>query len=130
LRCASDGEESDESFDETVLLEQSGQRVSLLQAYPHRGRLLQELSLYDYMSVVRLKRRGGTEGGRGLAELDSSWPPSRKWVQVIGKPGKHVVICLDGYLSMEFGDEDDRWYRRCVQSRIVAGIICYILVGK
>jgi len=115
LRRTSGGEESDESFDETVLLEQSGQRVSLVQAYPHRGRLLQELSLYDYMSVVRLKRRGGREGGRGLVELDSSWPLSRKWVQVICKPGKHVLICLDGYLSMEFGDEDDGWYRRCVQ---------------
>ena len=106
--------ESDESFDETVLLEESGQRASLVQAYPHRGRVLQELSLYDYMSVVRLKRRG-RDGARGLVELDSSWPLSRKWVQVLCKPGKHVVICLDGYLSMEFGDEDDGWYRRYVR---------------
>jgi hypothetical protein len=114
LRRAS-GEESNESFDETVLLGESGQRVSLVQAYPHRGRPLQQLSLYDYMSVVRLKQRGGRGGARGLVELDSSWPLSQRWVQALRKPGRHAVICLDGYLSMEFRGEDDSCYRRYVR---------------
>ena len=50
-------------------------------AYPHRGRPLQHLSVYDYMSVVKLKRKGDREGAPGLVELDISWPVSQKWVQ-------------------------------------------------
>jgi hypothetical protein len=45
----------DEGADEKVLLEEARQRISLVQAYPHHGRVLQELSLYDYLSVVKLK---------------------------------------------------------------------------
>lgn len=48
----------EESANETVMLEETRQRVSFLQAYPHRGQILQGLSLYDYMSVVKLKRKG------------------------------------------------------------------------
>ena len=58
LRCAGGVECPEETGEETVLLEEAGQRISFPQAYPHRGRFLQGLSLYDYMSVVKLKRKG------------------------------------------------------------------------
>lgn len=106
------GRECEESADETVLLEESGQRLSFVQAYPHRGELLQGLSLYEYISIVRLKRRGGDTGTRGEVRFDSAWSLSQKWVQVFRKPGKHAVVCLDGYLSMNFGEEDEGCHRR------------------
>jgi len=109
------GVDSEESVDEMVLLEESGQRISFVQAYPHRGRVLQRLSLYDYMSVVRLKRKVVGRGGRGDVHFDSSWSLSRRWVQAFRKPGKNAVVSLDGYLSMDFGEEDEVCYRRCVR---------------
>jgi hypothetical protein len=104
----------DEGADEKVLLEEAGQRISLVQAYPHRGRVLQELPLYDYLSVVKLKRKGKVIGARGEVEFDSAWPLSQTWVQVLRDPGKHAVVCLDGYLSMDF-NEDSELYRRYVE---------------
>ena len=45
-------DDRDQAVDERVLLEEAGERVSLLQAYPHRGEILRDLSLYKYMLVV------------------------------------------------------------------------------
>jgi hypothetical protein len=111
LRNASGGD-AQGLLEETVVLQQSGQRVGLLQAYPHRGDVLRQLSLYDYMSVVRLKRKGSGMGGHGDVELDAAWAPSQLWVQVLRKRGKHAVVCVDGYLSMDFSEEDDQCYKR------------------
>lgn len=114
LRCASGVESLDEEADETVLLEEAGQRIFFIQAYPHRGRVLQGLSLYDYMSVVKLKRKGKVAATRGEVEFDSAWPLSQTWVQVLRDPGKDAIVCLDGYLSMNFNDEE-LYHRRYVQ---------------
>ncbi|KAM6513724.1 hypothetical protein FALCPG4_016094 [Fusarium falciforme] len=111
LRRAAGGESLKEPVEETVLLGEDGQRVSLLQAYPHRGQLLEGLALYDYMSVVRLKRKG--QGAAwGEIELDSSWPLSRSWVQVLRRPRQHATLCFDGYLGMDFTEEDGSYHRR------------------
>ena len=101
--------------EETVLLEEAGQRTSFVQAYPHRGRLLQSLSFYDYMSVIKLKRKGKVAAGRGEMELDSAWPLSQTWVQVLRDLDKVAIVCLDGYLSMNFSDDDEMQYRRYVR---------------
>lgn len=114
LQCASGVECLDETGEETVLLEEAGQRISFPQAYPHRGRLLQGLSLYDYMSVVKLKRKGKAGASPGEVEFDSTWPLSQTWVQALRDPGKDAVVCLDGYLSMDFNEDDDMHYRRYV----------------
>ncbi|KAF4462717.1 ATP-dependent DNA helicase PIF1, partial [Fusarium albosuccineum] len=111
LRRAAGGESLKEPIEETVLLGEDGQRVSLLQAYPHRGRLLEGLALYDYMSMVRLKRKGqGVAWGE--IELDSYWPLSRSWIQVLRRPGQHATLCFDGYLGMNFTEEDGSYHRR------------------
>jgi hypothetical protein len=109
------GEEGlDETGEETVLLEEAGQKISFSQAYPHRGRILQGLSLYDYMSVVKLKRKGKIAGRWGEVEFDSTWPFSQKWVQALRDPGKHAMVCLDGYLCMDFSEDDETYYKRYV----------------
>jgi hypothetical protein len=115
LRCVGGRESEEESVDEAVMLEETGQRISFLQAYPHRGQILQDLSLYDYMSVVKLKRKGGKRRVWGETELDRTWPLSKTWVQVLRKPGKSALVCLDGYLSTDFNDETESCYRRCVR---------------
>jgi len=100
--------------DEMVLLEEAGQRIAFLQAYPHRGKLLQDLSLYDYVSIVTLKRKGNSHAAWGEVEFDSAWPFSKMWVQTLRRPGKQAAVCLDGYLSMKFAEDDENYHRRYV----------------
>ncbi len=45
-------------------------------------------------------------------EFDKAWPLSEMWVQVLRKPGEHAAVCLNGYLGMDFGEEDESCYRR------------------
>ncbi|KAM5348942.1 hypothetical protein ACJ41O_008765 [Fusarium nematophilum] len=70
------------------------------------------LSLYDYMSVVKLKRKSKGVGAWGEVQFDSSWPYSQTWVQALRKPGEHAVVCFDGYLSTDFSDEGEVYYKR------------------
>lgn len=100
--------------EENVLVEQCGERISLLQAYQHRGQVLQTLCLYDYMSIVKLKRRGRGTGRSGEIELEKNWLASRWWVQTLRKPGKHAMVCLDEYLSVDFGEQEGPCHRRWV----------------
>jgi hypothetical protein len=64
------------------------------------------------MSVAKLQRKNG--GGRvwGQVEFDERWPFSKTWVQVLRRPGKHAVVCFDGYLSVDFEEEEEAWYKR------------------
>ncbi|EJT67974.1 hypothetical protein GGTG_14449 [Gaeumannomyces tritici R3-111a-1] len=122
LRRAAGTDGLDELVDETVLLEEAGQRISLVQAYPHRGEILRDLSLYEYMSVVQLRRKDKNGAvARGGVRLDSAWPLSRTWAQSLRKPGRHAVVCLDGYLSMNFAEEDEVYYRRYVRPQTRGG---------
>jgi hypothetical protein len=111
LRCSA-GEDNEDAGEEAVMLEPGGERATFIQAYPHRGPKLAALSLYDYMTVVKLKRKRGGSGARVNLEFEEAWPLSETWVQVMRKPGEHAVVCVDGYLSMDFGEEDERCHRR------------------
>ncbi|KAH7464438.1 hypothetical protein FOMA001_g17470 [Fusarium oxysporum f. sp. matthiolae] len=112
LRRESGMEVADEPLEETVFLEEGGERISPVQAYPHRGKLLEGLSLYDYMSIVKLKRKGKGAGTRGEVQLDRSWHPSQIWVQALRKPGEHAVVCFDGYLSTDWSEVTEGYYKR------------------
>jgi hypothetical protein len=59
------GGATEDPIEQSVILEQTGQRITFVQAYPHRGAVLRKLSLYDYVSVVRLKRKRRGRGARG-----------------------------------------------------------------
>jgi hypothetical protein len=107
------GRDTEELPDETVLFGERGQRISFVQAYPNRGELLQTLPLYDYMAIMKLKRKGNNKRHvRDEIEFDGAWPLSKTWVQVLRKPGKHAVVSLDGYLSMDFDEEYELCHKR------------------
>ncbi|XP_044714684.1 PIF1 protein [Hirsutella rhossiliensis] len=70
LRRESGAATADGSVDESILVEEAGQRICRVEAYRHRGDVLRGLCLYDYISLVRLKRNDGDEArrlGRGPA---------------------------------------------------------------
>ena len=87
-----------------------------MHAYAHRGSVLKDLALYDYMSVVILKKKGKGVAGCREVEFDSSWPPSKEWVQMLRRPGQCAVVCLDGYLSMNFAEEDENYHKRYLRN--------------
>ncbi|KAM4060491.1 ATP-dependent DNA helicase PIF1 [Hirsutella rhossiliensis] len=108
LRRESGAAVADGSVDESILVEEAGQRICRVEAYRHRGDVLRGLCLYDYVSLVRLKRNERDEGPAGWGEVpfESGWAPGGRWAQVLRRPGKQATVCLDGYLSKDF-DEDD-----------------------
>ncbi|KAI7769388.1 hypothetical protein LZL87_013853 [Fusarium oxysporum] len=65
LRHTSGEEAADgDLMNDAVLVEQAGQRISYFDSYPHRGAVLRGLCLYDYMSLMMLKRRGNRRNER------------------------------------------------------------------
>ncbi|KJZ68006.1 hypothetical protein HIM_12602 [Hirsutella minnesotensis 3608] len=102
------------SMDESIVVEEAGQRISFAEAYHHRGDVLRGLCLYDYVSLVRLQRLGkdGSSGAWGEVPFESGWAPGKHWVQVLRRPGKHAVVCFDGYLSKAFDQDDESCHRR------------------
>ncbi|KJZ69967.1 hypothetical protein HIM_10638 [Hirsutella minnesotensis 3608] len=115
LRRESGAAIADGSGDESIVVEEAGQRICRVEAYRHRGDVLRELCLYDYVSLVRLKRNDGDERPAAWGEVpfESGWGPGSRWVQVLRRPGKQAMVCLDGYLSKDFDEEEEgSCYRR------------------
>ena len=98
--------------DDSVMLGDQGRKISLLEAYPHRGALLQRFSLYDYLSAVQLRRRGNAHGRWGEIEFSTDSPLAQVWVQQLRRPTELATVCLDGYLAMDFDEDDDVYHRR------------------
>ncbi|XP_044717365.1 PIF1-like helicase domain-containing protein [Hirsutella rhossiliensis] len=113
LRQESGTAVADVSVDESVAVEEAGERISFAEAYHHRGHVLRGLCLYDYVSLVRLQRVG-KDGCSGAWErcLESGWVAGKDWVQVLRRPGKHAVVCLDGHLSKDFEQDDEEQCHR------------------
>lgn len=121
LRESSGAAVADNAVDESIVVEEAGHRLGHVEAYQHRGEHLRDLCLYDYVSIVRLKRRSGSNEGAAVAwgevPFQDSWPPGKGWMQVLRRPGKQATVCLDGYLSKDFSkaEEDEGCYGRYVR---------------
>ncbi|KAM4066756.1 PIF1-like helicase [Hirsutella rhossiliensis] len=109
LRQESGTAVADVSVNESVAVEEAGERIGFAEAYRHRGHVLRGLCLYDYVSLVRLQRVGedGCSGAWGEVPFESGWVAGKDWVQVLRRPGKHAVVCLDGHLSKDFEQDDE-----------------------
>ena len=120
LRQASGSTVAGNVVDESIVVEEAGHRLGHVEAYHHRGQLLGDLCLYDYVSIVRLKRRDDRKeelaAAWGEVPFEDSWSPGRGWIQVVRRPGKQATVCLDGYLSKDLSkaDDDGACYRRYV----------------
>ncbi|KID81371.1 PIF1 protein [Metarhizium guizhouense ARSEF 977] len=133
LRVESGAATADGSVDESILVEEAGQRICRVEAYCHRGDVLRRLCLYDYVSLVRLKRidRDERQATWGEVPFESGWAPGRGWVQVIRRPGKQAIVCLDGYLSKDFDDDDeDSCYRRAAVQHLALFVPWQSFVGE
>lgn len=115
LRVASGMMESDSPIEDRVLFEEGGRRITFIEAYGHRGRLLQELSLYDYMCIVKLKRKSKRGACVDEVEFDGACTFSDVWTQQLRKPGQYAMVSLDGYLSMDFNEANEDCPARYVE---------------
>ncbi|KAH6870920.1 hypothetical protein B0T10DRAFT_195272 [Thelonectria olida] len=117
LRQSSGAAATDDTLDESVVVEEAGLRMSHVEAYQHRGELLHGLCLYDYISLVRLKRNSNDDSCAAWGEVPfkDGWAPGRRWVQVLRRPGEQATVCLDGYLSKDFAHDEESCHRRYVR---------------
>lgn len=85
-----------------------------IEAYHHRGEVLQTLCFYDYVSLVTLQKRIDSSSKELVKiEFERNWKPGRDWVQVLRPPGKYAVPCMNGFLDMDFDiDTNADRYRR------------------
>lgn len=107
-------EAGDDELDENedrILVAETGQKTSLLDAYPHRGPLLADMCLYDYMATVTLVKRRNRAGGWGMIDLDSSWERASSLMQQLRRPGHLATVCIDGMMSMDFTVEEETTHR-------------------
>lgn len=109
LRQESGAAGTDDALDDSVVVEEAGLRISHVEAYQHRGEVMRGLCLYDYISLIRLKRISDDESGGAWGEVpfEDGWAPGNGWVQVVRRPGKQATVCLDGYLSKDFAEDDE-----------------------
>ncbi|XP_044714536.1 PIF1 protein [Hirsutella rhossiliensis] len=108
---ASGAAATDDTLDESVVVEEEGLRISR-RGVPAPGELLKGLCLYDYISIVRLKRIGNDEAGR-LGRCLSRMDGRRDDAGFRCSGGRaSATACLDGYLSKDFTYDDESCYRR------------------
>ncbi|EFZ03310.2 PIF1 protein [Metarhizium robertsii ARSEF 23] len=109
LRQESGTAVGDDPVDDSIVVEEAGERISYVEAYEHRGGVLGSLCLYDYTSLVKLRRtdKDETAASWGEVPFEKGWGPGRRWLQVLRRPGKYASVCLDGYLSKDFDQDDE-----------------------
>ncbi|KAJ4175598.1 hypothetical protein NW759_017653, partial [Fusarium solani] len=102
---------------ERVLVGSDGKKLPYIEAYHHRGEVLQTLCFYDYVSLVTLQRIDSSPKELVKIEFERNWKPGRDWVQVLRPPGKYAVLCINGFLDMDFDIDSntDKYRRAAVQ---------------
>lgn len=102
-----------ETYAENLYFFQNGIRLPYLQAYKHRGPVLEGLCLYEYLSFVILKKEGTGRRRTGAIPFPSTATTCAGWVQYLRAPGKAACPLLDGRLTDRFDEADDKvvkWY--------------------
>ncbi len=99
---------------DNVYFQENGFKLSYIEAYKHRGPILEDVCLYDYMSFVVLKK----ERSRWRGTTPIPFPPisvaCKGWVQCLRTPGKTAVPVFDGRLTDNFNEQDEKLVKRLV----------------
>jgi len=86
---------------ETISLNQYGVRLTVYEAYAHRGPFLKDLCFYEYLCLVnfhRIGKKANIHKARYLPFDDSLEGSEGRWVQELREKGDHAVPVITGYL--------------------------------
>jgi hypothetical protein len=119
LRSQAGVETEAEEPPESVQLREGGRTLLCLDAYAYRGRVLTDICLYDYMSMVSLVRSRGRdedENHISLAPLDGPSVACHGWLQKLRRPHEYAVPIFQGFISDDHHDEHPVYFRRYAPS--------------
>ena len=57
------------------------------------------------MTLLIVRRRSAKKAVLGEIPFETGFASANEWVQVLQRPGMHAVVCLDGFLSLDFDEE-------------------------
>jgi len=97
---------------DNVYFQADGFRLSYLEAYKHRGPILQDLCFYDYMSFVVLKKEVSRWRGRTAIPFPAMATVCNGWVQCLRMTGKTAVPVFNGCIADEFDEQDENFVKR------------------
>jgi hypothetical protein len=105
---------------ETIILNQYGVRLTVYEAYAHRGPLLKDICFYEYLCLVNFYRIGKKANLRKAKYLpfDESLEGSAgRWIQELREKGDHAVPVITGYVVDELDNID-------------SGLYCWLVVSS
>ncbi|KAJ6436144.1 c2h2 type zinc finger domain-containing protein [Purpureocillium lavendulum] len=97
---------------ETVPVREGGRTLLNLDAYAYRGRVLRDLCLYDYMSMIHLVRRKDRAEDESHIALDESAAEYEGWIQRLRRPEEYAVPIFQGFISDDHEDEHPVYIKR------------------
>jgi len=108
---------------ETVHLREGGRTLLYLDAYAYRGRVLKNLCLYDYMSMIQLVRSRNGDEDEIHVSLEGPSPECHNWVQQLRRPPDYAVPIFQGFISDDHNDEHPVYYKRYAPKSILLALI-------
>jgi hypothetical protein len=96
---------------ETVQFRESGWTLLYLDAYTYRGRVLRDVCLYDYMSMITLERRRGQDEDETHIALERP-AECYGWIQKLRQPQEYTVPIFQGFISDDHMDEHPVYFKR------------------
>ncbi|PVH90212.1 hypothetical protein DM02DRAFT_683692 [Periconia macrospinosa] len=109
-RQAGQQTDTEEPLD-TIHLREGGRTLLYLDAYAYRGRVLRDLCLYDYMSMINLERRRGRDEDETHISLEGP-PECYGWIQKLRQPPEYAVPIFQGFISDDHMDEHPVYFKR------------------
>ncbi|KAL6406099.1 hypothetical protein AUP68_10662 [Ilyonectria robusta] len=101
---------------ETVHLRERGRTLLYLDAYAYRGRVLKDLCLYDYMSMIQLVRCRNQDEDEARISLEGRSPECNNWVQKLRRPPDYAVPIFQGFISDYHDDKHPVYLKRYLPS--------------
>jgi hypothetical protein len=86
---------------ETISLNQYGVRLTVYEAYAHRGPFLKDICFYEYLCLVnfhRIGKRANLHNAKFLPFDESLEGSAGRWVQELRGKGQHAVPVITGLL--------------------------------
>ena len=98
-----------EAQPESLYFHQRGLKLPYLEAYKHRGSVLEDVCLYDYLSFITLrKERSGRRQRASAIPFPATATTCAGWVQCLRLPGKTACPVFDGRLTDNFEEVDEK----------------------